>query len=76
MSKSADRAAEALQAILAAISRDDLIAELVSREGVACYNVDEDSAYSVQKGSAFGVGMFNLEKHKGPVRIITVDGES
>ena len=74
MSKSADRAAEALQAILSAISRDDLIAELVSREGVASYQVSDEESYRVQKGQPYG--LITLEHHSGPVTIITVDGES
>jgi hypothetical protein len=72
MSKSADHAAGALQAILAAISRDDLIAELVSREGIAWYQVSDEESYRIQKGQ---YGWITLENHSGPIRIITVDGE-
>lgn len=75
MSKSADHAAEALQAILAAISRDDLIAELVSREGVAGYTVKDGGKYLIQKADDDGP-MAPLEVYHGPVTIITVDGES
>jgi hypothetical protein len=74
MSKSADRAAEALQAILAAISRDDLIAELVSREKITSYSVTGGESYHIMKSDESGTVI--LEKYHGPVRIITVDGES
>ena len=74
MSKSADHAAEALQAILAAISRDDLIGELLSRDGVTGYPVLGGESYLIQKTDAGGVS--DLEKYHGPVTIITVDGES
>ena len=75
MSKSADHAAETLQAILAAISRDDLIAELVSREGVALHAIAEKESYQIRKRGEDGAATF-LERYQGPVRIITVDGES
>jgi hypothetical protein len=71
MSKSADHAAEALQAILAAISRDDLIAELVSREGVARHDVLAGETYKIQKKAPCGK-KFILERYDGPVTIITV----
>lgn len=74
MSKSADHAAEALQAILSAISRDDLIAELVSREGVACHAVTGEESYRIQKSGDDVTRI--LEKSQGPVTIITVGGES
>jgi len=74
MSKSADHAAEALQAILSAISRDDLIAELVSREGVARHDILNGGPYRIQR--EVPLGMEDLEAYHGPVTIITVDGES
>jgi hypothetical protein len=74
MSASADHAAEALQAILAAISRDDLIAELVSREGVCPYAIKDGESYLIQKRGEFGT--LTLENGSVPVTIITVDGES
>jgi hypothetical protein len=74
MSKSADHAAEALQAILAAISRDDLIGELLSREGVAGHAVTKEESYRIQKSDEDVTRI--LEKSQGPVTIITVDGES
>jgi len=73
MSRSADHAAEALQAILAAISTNDLIGELVSREGVAVHRVFCGERYQIQKCNKCGT--LPLENHTGPVRIITVDGE-
>ena len=74
MSKSADHAAEALQAILSAISRDDLIGELLSRDGVAGYPVLAGESYLIQKSGDDVTRI--LEKSQGPVTIITVDGES
>jgi len=73
MSKSAEQAAESLQAILAAISTNDLIGELLSREGVAGYPVLAGELYLIQKTDSGGVS--DLEKYHGPVTIITVDGE-
>ena len=73
MSRSADHAAEALQAILAAISTNDLIAELASRERVSRYSVKKGEQYQIQKEVPFG--MEDLEAYHGPVTIITVDGE-
>ena len=74
MSKSADHAAEALQSILSAISRDDLIAELLSREGVAGCPVLSGESYLIQKMDGGEVSF--IENYHGPVTIITVDGES
>ena len=70
MSASADHAAEALQAILSAISRDDLIAELVSREGVQMFTTLPDVKYVIEDEDRI------YENGDGPVTIITVDGES
>ena len=75
MSASADHAAEALQAILSAISRDDLIGELVSREGVARHDIIDGEPYRIQKKAPCWK-TFILESYHGPVTIITVDGES
>jgi hypothetical protein len=69
MSKSADHAAEALQAILAAISRDDLIVALVSREGVQMFTTLPDVKYVIEDEDRL------YENGDGPVTIITVDGE-
>ena len=70
MSASADHAAEALQAILAAISTNDLIGELLSRDGVTGYPVLWGESYLIQKTDAGGVS--DLERYHGPVTIITV----
>jgi hypothetical protein len=70
MSKSADHAAEALQAILAAISTNDLIAELVSREGIDMYTVAANELGIIQK---FGDGKYTtFENYHGPTQIISV----
>ena len=74
MSASADHAAEALQAILAAISTNDMIGELLSRDGVSGYPVLAGESYLIQKSDESGTVI--LEKYHGPVTIITVDGES
>ena len=74
MSASADHAAEALQAILAAISTNDLIGELISRERVAAYPVLDGEGYLIQKCTTCRKTV--IERHTGPVTIITVDGES
>jgi hypothetical protein len=66
MSRSAETAAETLQAILAAISRDDLIAELVSREGVQMFTTQPDAKYCIEDETGI------YENGDGPVTIITV----
>jgi hypothetical protein len=74
MSKSADHAAEALQAILAAISINDLINELMTREGIAAYAVKGGESYRIQKQAFDGLcyAEKDLERYHGPVTIITV----
>jgi hypothetical protein len=72
MSKSADHAAEALQAILAAISVEDLIGELATRDGVGIDHIIKDNeSYLIQKTNTSGQKEI-LEQYTGPVRIITV----
>jgi hypothetical protein len=66
MSKSADHAAEALQAILAAISTNDLIDELVSRDGVQMFTTQPDVKYVIEDEDRL------YENGDGPARIITV----
>ena len=70
MSASADHAAEALQAILAAISTNDLIAELMTRDGISAYPILGGESYLIQKTGENGTA--NIEYYHGPVTIITV----
>jgi len=70
MSKSAEHAATALQGTLAGISTNDLIGELLSREGIACYTVNDGEPYHIQKTGDNGTEVF--ERYCGPTTIITV----
>lgn len=60
---------------LKGIPTNDLIGELVSREGIACYPVKDNEKYLIQKADDDGP-VAPLEVYHGPVTIITVDGES
>ena len=70
MSKSAEHAARTLQDILSAISSEDLIGELMTREGISRYDVKGGESYLTQKTGEHGTE--NLERYHGPVTIITV----
>lgn len=74
MSKSAEHAAKDLQALLADISTNDLIQELSTREGIACYTVNAEEAYLIQKTTVEDQvkNIRRLESYHGPVRILTV----
>ena len=74
MSKSAEHAAKELQEILAGISTNDLIQELSTREGIACYTVGEEEAYLIQKTTVVDQvkNIRLLESYDGPIRILTV----
>jgi len=70
MSESAEQAAKVLQDILSRISAEDLINELMTREGIAAYAVKGGKSYLIQKTDESGTA--TLEKYYGPVTIITV----
>ena len=70
MSASADHAARTLQDILSAISSEDLLCELMTREGISRYDVKGGESYLIQKTGERGTE--NLEYYHGPVTIITV----
>ena len=74
MSASAEHAAEELQATLASISTNDLIRELSTREGIACYTVNAEEAYLIQKTTVEDQvkNIRRLESHEGPILILTV----
>jgi hypothetical protein len=66
MSKSAEQAAEKLQALLSSVSTEDLIAELVTREGVQMFKTQPDVKYCIEDETRI------YESDEGPIRIITV----
>lgn len=70
MSKSAEHAADELQALLSSVSTEDLFAELVSREGVSHYTVKDGEPYMIRTWGENGTGI--IERYLGPVDIITV----
>lgn len=72
MSASAEHAAATVQATLANIPTNDLIAELATRENIACYTVGEEEAYLIRKTSVEDRAHSILEQYEGPVRILTV----
>ena len=74
MSISSERAAETLQAILACIPTPDLISELSTREGVACYDIADGEHYLIQKSTVEDQHSHKkiLETYEGPSKIITV----
>ena len=74
MSASAEQAAKVLQDILSCLSAEDLINELMTREGIACYPVKDGESYRIQKQAFDGLcyAEKDLERYHGPVTIITV----
>ncbi len=57
---------------LSNVSKKELIDELTSREGVACFDVSKDETYDIRKLNDCGNGNRVLEKYYGPIKIITV----
>jgi len=74
MSYMSELDAETRQEYLSDVSTEELIAALMSREGVACYQVKSGESYLIQESDEPRTQI--LEKYHGPVTIITVDGES
>ena len=70
MSRSAEHAARTLQDILSAISSEDLLCELMTRDGISAYPILGGESYLIQKTGEHGTE--NLEYYHGPVTIITV----
>jgi hypothetical protein len=70
MSKSAEHAARTLQDILSAISSEDLIGELMTRDGISVYPILGGESYLIQKTGENGTA--NIEHYHGPTTIITV----
>jgi hypothetical protein len=71
MSKSAEHAAEELQATLAAISTKDLVDELAKREGVQEHTVAPRAPYDLWISETWDRHADNLNE-TGPARILVV----
>ena len=74
MSKSAEKAAEDLQAILAGISTKDLVDELAKREGVKEITAPDPGWTYLVKTTPYApeMGREDMEADSGPARILVV----
>ena len=70
MSHMSELDSEICEEYLSDVPTENLIAELISREGVAYYNISESESYQIQKKVGDKVSI--LEKYDGSVQIITI----
>lgn len=71
MSYMSELDAETRQEYLSDVSTNDLINELATREGIACYTVGDEEAYLIQRTTVEG-RVENIERYHGSVTILTV----